>query len=198
MSALSAGTKRIACWLPLDDTHQSLPPAAPAAQACPVPRHALATAARRQRAQPAQVAYTSADISTALPAAGRPSPLSQQPVHILAGSHLDTTTTTTTTSSSSSSSSPDVQSRCVGAMLGAMCGNVLGAPVEHDRHWMVTRRFPQGLTDFWRWDTSQHPTSYGHYTGGWWCLLHGLLVLPAAAAVATIALCRCYCCCCAC
>lgn len=29
------------------------------------------------------------------------------------------------------------ESRCVGAMLGAMCGNVLGAAVQNDRHYQV-------------------------------------------------------------
>ena len=55
----------------------------------------------------------------------------------------------------------------MGAMLGAMCGNVLGAPVQNDRHYQVTRRFPNGLTSFWRWDASEQPASYGHYTGAY-------------------------------
>jgi hypothetical protein len=56
-------------------------------------------------------------------------------------------------------------SRCMGAMLGAMCGNVLGAPVQNDRHWMVMKRWPDGLTDFWRFDVGPDAVPHGHYTG---------------------------------
>jgi hypothetical protein len=60
----------------------------------------------------------------------------------------------------------DLTERATGAMLGAMVGNVLGAPVWGDRHWQVTRRFPSGLTDFWRFDIGDEPVPFGHYTGG--------------------------------
>ena len=57
--------------------------------------------------------------------------------------------------------------RAVGAMLGAMVGNVLGSAVQNDRHYHVARRFPtaKGLSDFWRFDVSQEPVSHGCYTG---------------------------------
>lgn len=31
-----------------------------------------------------------------------------------------------------------MERKAVGCMLGAMCGNALGAPVQNDRHWQVT------------------------------------------------------------
>jgi hypothetical protein len=38
-----------------------------------------------------------------------------------------------------------VQARAVGAVLGSMCGNALGAQVEPEKHYRLTRLFPEGL-----------------------------------------------------
>ncbi|GAX77982.1 hypothetical protein CEUSTIGMA_g5424.t1 [Chlamydomonas eustigma] len=62
-------------------------------------------------------------------------------------------------------------SKCMGAILGAMCGNVLGAPVQNDRHWVVMKRWPDGLTDFWRFDVGPDAVPFGHYTGDFSLLL---------------------------
>ena len=68
-------------------------------------------------------------------------------------------------SESASSLPPSREERAVGCLVGAMCGNVLGAPVHHDRHWMAVRRFPDGLVDFWKYDIGEHPVGHGQYTG---------------------------------
>ncbi|KAG1664769.1 hypothetical protein FOA52_013621 [Chlamydomonas sp. UWO 241] len=74
----------------------------------------------------------------------------------------------------------ELTERATGAMLGAMVGNVLGAPVWGDRHWQVTRRFPSGLTDFWRFDIGDEPVPFGHYTGDFSLLLATARSLVAA------------------
>jgi hypothetical protein len=55
--------------------------------------------------------------------------------------------------------------RATGVLVGALCGNVLGAPVEGDRHWQVTRMFPAGLTEFWGVDMNERPLAKGQCTG---------------------------------
>ncbi|GFR51479.1 hypothetical protein Agub_g13889 [Astrephomene gubernaculifera] len=57
------------------------------------------------------------------------------------------------------------ESKAIGCLLGAMCGNVLGAPHQDDRHFQVVRQRRNGVTDFWRYDIGPHPVQYGHYTG---------------------------------
>ncbi|EFJ47127.1 hypothetical protein VOLCADRAFT_105192 [Volvox carteri f. nagariensis] len=57
------------------------------------------------------------------------------------------------------------ESKAVGGLIGAMCGNVLAAPYQDDRHFHVVRYRPSGVTDFWRYDIGARPVSYGQYTG---------------------------------
>jgi hypothetical protein len=38
--------------------------------------------------------------------------------------------------------SSDLEARAIGCMMGAMCGNALGAPVQNDRHWQVSEHTP--------------------------------------------------------
>ncbi|KXZ53700.1 hypothetical protein GPECTOR_6g617 [Gonium pectorale] len=57
------------------------------------------------------------------------------------------------------------ESKAVGLLLGAMCGNVLGAPHQYERHYQVTRMRGNGVTDFWRYDIGEQPLQYGQYTG---------------------------------
>ncbi|GIL53631.1 hypothetical protein Vafri_9243 [Volvox africanus] len=57
------------------------------------------------------------------------------------------------------------ESKAVGCLIGAMCGNVLAAPYQDDRHFHVIRYRPNGVTDFWRYDIGTRPAGYGQYTG---------------------------------
>jgi ADP-ribosylglycohydrolase len=63
------------------------------------------------------------------------------------------------------------EAKAIGTMLGAMSGNVLGAPFEHDRHFRITRMHPYGILDFWHFDLAQQPVPYGHYTGDFGTML---------------------------
>lgn len=62
-----------------------------------------------------------------------------------------------------------VEAKAVACLLGALCGNVLGAPVQNERHWQVTRTFPDGLTEFWKYDIGKDPMALGQYTGATCC-----------------------------
>lgn len=63
------------------------------------------------------------------------------------------------------------EDRARGLLLAAMCGNVLAAPIDTERQFRIARMFPQGLTDFWKYDISEWPLPYGHYTGDYASLL---------------------------
>ncbi|GIM05420.1 hypothetical protein Vretimale_9922 [Volvox reticuliferus] len=63
------------------------------------------------------------------------------------------------------------ESKAVGCLIGAMCGNVLAAPYQDDRHYHVIRYRPNGVTDFWRYDIGTRPAGYGQYTGDFGNLL---------------------------
>eukprot|EP00798_Chlamydomonas_sp_ICE-L_P019104 gene19103-25708_t len=63
------------------------------------------------------------------------------------------------------------EDRVIGSMMGALCGNVLGAPVHQDRHWMVCRRFPDGLTEYFKYDFGNRPMAYGRYSGEYCTLI---------------------------
>ncbi|MEW5297349.1 MAG: hypothetical protein WDW36_000563 [Sanguina aurantia] len=78
-----------------------------------------------------------------------------------------------TNSSSSSSVSrqqgpASYESRVSGVLLGALCGNVLGAPWANDRPHAVARMQPEGVRDIWRYNLPSPDGSileYGTYTG---------------------------------
>ncbi|GLC34241.1 hypothetical protein PLESTB_001607200 [Pleodorina starrii] len=63
------------------------------------------------------------------------------------------------------------ESKAVGCLLGAMCGNVLAAPYQDDRHYHVVRYRPSGVTDFWRYDIGPSAAGYGQHTGDFGNLL---------------------------
>jgi hypothetical protein len=92
------------------------------------------------------------------------------------------------------------ESKAVGLLLGAMAGNVLGAPNQGERHYevsrqgrqppnttrsqhalvfstirssvatQVTRRRGSRIADFWRYDVGRDAMAYGQYTGA--AILH--------------------------
>eukprot|EP00882_Tetradesmus_deserticola_P023225 GHRQ01025270.1.p1 GENE.GHRQ01025270.1~~GHRQ01025270.1.p1 ORF type:complete len:279 (+),score=94.85 GHRQ01025270.1:162-998(+) len=65
-----------------------------------------------------------------------------------------------------------VQARAVGALLGAMCGNALGAQVEPEKQYRLTRLFPDGLQDMsWSFDVGPNPLPAGHVTGDYITML---------------------------
>lgn len=69
---------------------------------------------------------------------------------------------------STSSTIPQLEGyedRVAGALVGAMCGNALGLPMEPERHYRITRLFPHGLTNFWQFDISNQPVAPGHVSG---------------------------------
>ncbi|WIA39567.1 hypothetical protein OEZ86_005653 [Tetradesmus obliquus] len=71
---------------------------------------------------------------------------------------------------SSSNSSRTAQHRqrlqCLGALVGSMCGNALGAQVEPEKHYRLARLFPEGLQDMsWSFDVGPNPLPPGHVTG---------------------------------
>jgi ADP-ribosylglycohydrolase len=59
------------------------------------------------------------------------------------------------------------EDRVIGALLGSMCGNALGVQVEPEKHFRLTRLFPNGLQSFWGFDynTSKTPVPSGSVTG---------------------------------
>ncbi|KAG2495001.1 hypothetical protein HYH03_006934 [Edaphochlamys debaryana] len=57
------------------------------------------------------------------------------------------------------------ESRAVGMLLGAMCGNVLGAPHQDERQYQVVSVRRTGVTDFWKYDFGPDAVPYGEYTG---------------------------------
>jgi ADP-ribosylglycohydrolase len=56
--------------------------------------------------------------------------------------------------------------RAVGCLIGAMCGNALGAQVEPEKQYRLSRMFPHGVVDMtWSFDTSPSRLPPGHVTG---------------------------------
>eukprot|EP00878_Enallax_costatus_P029263 GHUV01031712.1.p1 GENE.GHUV01031712.1~~GHUV01031712.1.p1 ORF type:complete len:296 (+),score=41.39 GHUV01031712.1:161-1048(+) len=65
-----------------------------------------------------------------------------------------------------------IPARSVGALLGSMCGNALGAQVEPEKHYRLARLFPQGLQDLsWSFDISPDPLLPCHVTGDYVTML---------------------------
>lgn len=86
-----------------------------------------------------------------------------------------------------------IQARSVGALLGSMCGNALGAQVEPEKHYRLARLFPDGMQDMsWSFDISPEPLPPGHVTGDYITMLAVALSIARSRGADTMDIINCF------